>query len=47
MPWSGTDLTPPHILPLLDSGHVEGTLCHVMPCVEVECLRDRLPPLRP
>jgi serine/threonine-protein kinase len=32
----------PHILPLLDSGHVGGFLYYVMPYVEGESLRDRL-----
>jgi len=32
----------PHILPLLDSGHVAGFLYYVMPYVEGESLRDRL-----
>jgi hypothetical protein len=33
--------THPHIVPLLDSGDVDGTLFCVMPCVEGESLRDR------
>jgi serine/threonine-protein kinase len=32
----------PHILPLLDSGEVDGFLYYVMPYVEGESLRDRL-----
>jgi serine/threonine-protein kinase len=32
----------PHILPLFDSGSVEGTVFYVMPYVEGESLRDRL-----
>ena len=32
----------PHILPLLDSGHVDGLLYYLMPYVEGESLRDRL-----
>jgi serine/threonine-protein kinase len=32
----------PHILPLLDSGEVQGFLYYVMPYVEGESLRDRL-----
>jgi serine/threonine-protein kinase len=32
----------PHILPLFDSGQVEGLLFYVMPYVEGESLRDRL-----
>ncbi len=32
----------PHILPLLDSGRVDGLLYYVMPYVEGESLRDRL-----
>ena len=32
----------PHILPLFDSGQVEGLLYYVMPFVEGESLRDRL-----
>src|SRR6266566_4439816 len=35
-------LTHPHILPLHDSGEVEGFLFYVMPYVEGESLRDRL-----
>lgn len=35
-------LTHPHILPLHDSGEVEGFLYYVMPYVEGETLRDRL-----
>jgi Tol biopolymer transport system component len=35
-------LTHPHILPLLDSGALEGTLFYVMPFVEGESLRGRL-----
>src|SRR3989338_4036553 len=35
-------LNHPHILPLLDSGEVEGFLYYVMPYVEGESLRDRL-----
>jgi eukaryotic-like serine/threonine-protein kinase len=36
------NLTHPHILPLFDSGEVEGLLFYVMPYVEGESLRDRL-----
>ena len=32
----------PHILPLLDSGEVDGTLYYLMPFVEGESLRERL-----
>src|SRR6266853_4001166 len=32
----------PHILPLFDSGQVDGQLFYVMPFVEGESLRDRL-----
>jgi len=32
----------PHILPLLDSGSVDGSLYYVMPYVEGESLRERL-----
>ena len=35
-------LTHPHILPLHDSGEVDGILYYVMPFVEGESLRDRL-----
>ena len=35
-------LTHPHILPLYDSGEVDGVLYYVMPYVEGESLRDRL-----
>src|SRR5215210_3858176 len=35
-------LTHPHILPLHDSGEVEGLLYYVMPYIEGESLRDRL-----
>jgi serine/threonine protein kinase/Flp pilus assembly protein TadD len=35
-------LNHPHILPLFDSGEVEGFLYYVMPYVEGESLRDRL-----
>ncbi len=35
-------LAHPHILPLLDSGEVQGTFFYVMPFVEGESLRDRL-----
>jgi eukaryotic-like serine/threonine-protein kinase len=35
-------LTHPHILPLFDSGEVEGLLYYVMPYIEGESLRDRL-----
>jgi TolB-like protein/tRNA A-37 threonylcarbamoyl transferase component Bud32 len=35
-------LTHPHILPLFDSGNVDGLLYYVMPYVEGESLRDRL-----
>ena len=36
------NLTHPHILPLHDSGEVDGFLFYVMPYVEEESLRDRL-----
>jgi tRNA A-37 threonylcarbamoyl transferase component Bud32 len=36
------NLSHPHILPLFDSGEVEGFLYYVMPYVEGESLRDRL-----
>ncbi len=36
------NLQHPHILPLHDSGEVEGTVFYVMPFVEGESLRDRL-----
>jgi Tol biopolymer transport system component len=36
------NLQHPHILPLFDSGRVEGTVFYVMPYVEGESLRDRL-----
>ena len=36
------NLQHPHILPLFDSGQVEGTVFYVMPLVEGESLRDRL-----
>ncbi len=36
------NLQHPHILPLFDSGQVEGTVYYVMPFVEGEALRDRL-----
>ncbi|HMV33158.1 MAG TPA: serine/threonine-protein kinase, partial [Gemmatimonadales bacterium] len=36
------NLQHPHILPLFDSGQVEGTVFYVMPYVEGESLRDRL-----
>src|SRR4026208_1606479 len=32
----------PHILPLHDSGQVDGTVFYVMPFIEGESLRDRL-----
>src|SRR5438309_11026319 len=35
-------LNHPHILPLFDSGEVEGILYYVMPYVEGETLRERL-----
>jgi serine/threonine-protein kinase len=35
-------LTHPHILPLFDSGEVDGVLYYVMPCVRGQSLRDRL-----
>jgi len=35
-------LNHPHILPLFDSGEVEGFLYYVMPYVEGESLRERL-----
>src|SRR5690606_4991848 len=36
------NLQHPHILPLHDSGEVQGTVFYVMPYVEGESLRDRL-----
>ena len=36
------NLQHPHILPLHDSGNVDGTVWYVMPSVEGESLRDRL-----
>src|SRR6266540_6243333 len=36
------NLQHPHILPLFDSGKVEGTVFYVMPFVEGESLRTRL-----
>ena len=36
------NLQHPHILPLHDSGEVQGTVFYVMPFVEGESLRDRL-----
>ncbi len=36
------NLQHPHILPLFDSGEVEGFLFYVMPYVEGETLRDRI-----
>jgi len=36
------NLRHPHILPLFDSGQVEGLLYYVMPLVEGESLRDRI-----
>jgi serine/threonine-protein kinase len=36
------NLQHPHILPLFDSGAVEGSLFYVMPFIEGESLRDRL-----
>ena len=36
------NLQHPHILPLHDSGEVNGTVFYVMPFVEGETLRDRL-----
>src|SRR5687767_1345743 len=36
------NLQHPHILPLHDSGQVDGTVFYVMPFVEGESLRDRL-----
>jgi serine/threonine-protein kinase len=36
------NLQHPHILPLHDSGEVDGTVFYVMPYVEGESLRDRL-----
>ena len=36
------NLTHPHILPLFDSGEVDGFLFYVMPYVEGETLRDRI-----
>src|SRR3970282_1006447 len=38
----GAQLHHPHILPLYDSGEVEGFLYYVMPYVEGESLRERL-----
>ncbi|HZD85257.1 MAG TPA: protein kinase, partial [Gemmatimonadaceae bacterium] len=35
-------LNHPHILPLFDSGEIEGLLYYVMPYVEGESLRERL-----
>src|SRR5918992_691306 len=35
-------LTHPHILPLYDSGEVDGLLYYVMPFIDGESLRDRL-----
>src|SRR5215218_9969706 len=32
----------PHILPLFDSGQVDGTVFYVMPFVDGESLRDRM-----
>src|ERR1700741_475291 len=37
------NLSHPHILGLIDSGEVNGTAYYVMPFVEGESLRDRLP----
>ena len=39
---TAANLQHPHILPLHDSGEVEGALYYVMPYVEGESLRDRL-----
>ncbi|MBK8005999.1 MAG: protein kinase [Gemmatimonadetes bacterium] len=36
------NLQHPHILPLFDSGQVDGTVFYVMPYIEGESLRDRL-----
>src|SRR6266540_1528580 len=36
------NLQHPHILGLMDSGHLEGTVFYVMPYVEGESLRERL-----
>src|SRR6186713_1195130 len=36
------NLQHPHILPLLDSGQVDGTVFYVMPYVDGESLRDRI-----
>jgi len=36
------NLQHPHILPLFDSGEVQGTVFYVMPFIEGESLRDRL-----
>ena len=36
------NLQHPHLLPLFDSGEVEGTVFYVMPFIEGESLRDRL-----
>src|SRR5215212_9686810 len=36
------NLQHPHILPLFDSGEVDGLLYYVMPYIEGESLRDRL-----
>ena len=38
------NLQHPHILPLHDSGEVDGTLFYVMPYVEGVSLRDRISP---
>ncbi len=39
---TAANLTHPHILPLHDSGEIDGYLFYVMPYVEGESLRDRL-----
>src|SRR6186713_1063217 len=36
------NLQHPHILPLFDSGQVDGTVFYVMPYVDGESLRDRI-----
>src|SRR2546430_7074801 len=39
-------LNHPHIMPLFDSGEAGGFLYYVMPVVEGESLRERLPPAK-
>ena len=39
-------LSHPHILPLYDSGDADGNLYYVMPFVEGESVRERVPPWR-